>query len=164
LIEAQPKKSIYVHTLVISDQQKDLNISLLHFLDKSDCEKEKTYFEIIYSTHTSSYTIKEFEKNRIKKIFKYSRKGNLAWIKHYLSNNNFCVKSIFDYSQSMKKVHEKRFYNDLNEFVKKEVYDKNESLKSNIYYRKGIAYYKENFDLHGKLLESIYYNENGLKV
>ncbi len=154
----------YYYSVVVPKHRNDLelnnNFTLLN-LNNND----GNYYILIFNRHQLLDLIKEYKNHSLRFTYKYSCKGNLAWIlDHFTESNGNQVKIIYDYSHSKQRVLEKRFYNAQYDLLKKELYSPNEMLKTIHYYRQRQIYYVEGFSPSGELLESIYYHENGLMI
>ncbi len=156
----------YYRSLTISDHLNELRLTHSSSISSLDQETKGCYFEVNYYSKPHYYLIiLEFNLNQLVRKYKYSRKGNLAWIMNYrVGKKKYIVKTIYDYSLTSKRIQEKRFYTNKLKYLKKELYDKNERIQAIHYFREGTPYYIEYFNTTGILLKSDYFHENGLKI
>ncbi len=164
MIHIQDNIRYYYDNITVPIHRNSLKLNPTFTLSNTQ-EEDGNYYILIFNRHQLLDLIKEYKNHSLRFTYKYSGKGNLAWMLDHLAEfNGNKVKLIYDYSHSRQRILEKRFYNVHFSLLKKESYDPSEMLKTIYYYRQGQVYYVEKFSPSGELISSIYYHENGLVV
>ncbi len=164
MIHIQDEVRYYYSDIVVPKHRNNLKLNPVFTI--SNTKKDNgNYYILIFNRHQLLDIIKEYKSHSLRFTYKYSCKGNLAWmLDHCTDFNGNQVKVIYDYSRLKQRVLEKRFYNVHFDLLKKELYAPSEMLRSIYYYRQRQVYYVEQFNLSGELVDSTYYHENGLRV
>ena len=156
-------KSLYYSELPIPDSWREIRLNDAHLICHT--EDREDYFEISPGGKPESRLINEYRNNLLSKTYMYNARGNLVWMKLYhLGRKKRVSKWVYDYSHGVKRLKEKRYYTSSHVYIKKESFSSDGALAAMTFYLEGSAYYKEVFNEEGELLESIYYQENGLRV